>query len=117
MGVCLSLCPTDRPRSPESRIPALEIDGKTDSSSGGSAKGNASKRDSAPLLEGRTLLSFHNLSLDSSSDSVDLEKDRLAALLQAAAPPAEPAPGGRTFQEVRPDLELKDLPSSDSGGN
>jgi hypothetical protein len=77
MGLCLSLCPKQQQPNLESRISALEINSKTDSSSDSSLKAQGSgQRDSTPLLEGPTLLSFRNLSFDSSSHSVDLEKGR-----------------------------------------
>jgi hypothetical protein len=123
MGVCISLCPRTRQPNLEPHIAGLEISDKTDSSSDSSLKAKGSgRRDSTPLLDGPTLLSFRDLSPDSSSDSVDLEKDQLGALLKAAAsspdastPPAA-APTQRTFKDVRPDLSIQDLPSSDSEG-
>jgi hypothetical protein len=122
MGLCLSLCPKATRPTIESRISALEVNAKTDSSSDPGLKAVGSgQRDSTPLLDGKTLLSFHNLTLGSSSDSADLEKDELAAMLKAAsappdaAEPQRPAPAGRTFEEVRPDLNIRDLSSgSDS---
>jgi hypothetical protein len=122
MGICPSLCPKTRPPTIESRISALEVHAKTDSSSDSGLKAVGSgQRDSTPLLDGKTLLSFHNLTLGSSSDSADPEKDELAALLKAATTAtdvtesARPAPVGRTFEDVRPDLNIRDLSSgSDS---
>jgi hypothetical protein len=120
MGLCLSLCPKARRPTIESRISTLEVHAKTDSSSDSGLKAVGSgQRDSTPLLEGKTLLSFHNLTLGSSSDSADLEKDELAAMLKAASAQADgaeaprPVPAGRTFEDVRPDLNIGEL-SSDS---
>jgi hypothetical protein len=122
MAVCFSLCPKERPPNLKSRILTLEIRDKTDSSSDSALKAKGDEhRDSTPVLDGPTLLSFRNLSLDSSSDSAGVEKEQLGALLKAAAAsPADEekvkpiAPQERTFRDVRPDLNLKDLHSSDS---
>jgi hypothetical protein len=120
MGLCLSLCPKPPRPNVETRALPLELNADADSSSDPSLKvKSSSQRDSTPLLNGPTLLAFRNLSLDSSSDSIDLEKDQLDAMIKAAA--ATPTDGSaepreRTFKDVRPDLDLGNLPSSDSEG-
>jgi hypothetical protein len=120
MGVCFSLCLKSRAPNVESRIAALEINDKTDSSSDNALKAKASgRRDSTPLLDGPSLLSMRKLTGESSSDSLDQEKDQLGALLKAAAAPKDSqqtvaAPAERTFKDVRADLSLQDLRTSDS---
>jgi hypothetical protein len=118
MGVCVSLCPKDDRTNLDHRLSALEIHEKSDTSSDEAlkAKGTA-ERDKAPLLDGPTL-GFHNLSLSESDGSLDDqindETAQVGALLKSRAAAPKEAPSGRTFPKVQPDLNIKDLPSSDS---
>jgi hypothetical protein len=72
-------------------------------------------KDSAPLLDGKNLLAFPNLSLSSTSSSVDIELDELGKMIKPTDPKVEPTASGRdrTFKDVRPDLDLDAIPSSD----
>jgi hypothetical protein len=101
MGLCLSLCRRDSDRpNPESRFPILEIAQKSDSGSDSALKPKSSaptgNRDSVPLLDGPTLLSFSQRQLSSDS-SGDEERARIAKLLQ---PPEE-------LEGEEPPLKLK----------
>jgi hypothetical protein len=85
MGLCFSLCNRDDQRpNPESRFPILEIRAQPDSDSDPALKTKSttsSKADAAPLLDGPTLLKFHQMQL-SDDLSPDEERDRITKLLQ-----------------------------------
>jgi hypothetical protein len=89
----------------------------SESSSDSSLKAKATGgKDSTPLLNGRNLVAFPNLSLSSTSSSVDLELDELGKMIKPTDLRVEAPPGGRdrTFEDVRPDLNLNDIASDDS---
>ena len=121
MGCCVSLC--SRPEIPDvdGRFPVIEILEKSDESSDSSlkAKGETGKggRDITPLLEGPTLLEFHNLNLSGSSSSVDLEMDQIGKLLKPTAETPRDresdAEDNQTFKDVH--VDLNELSSSSEG--
>lgn len=109
MGGCLSLCSRHEIPDIDGRFPVIEILEKSDGSSDSSlkAKGDTAQRDITPLLEGPTLLEFHNLNLSESS-SVDLEMDQIGKLLKPTEEPREPSSDGndeKTFKDVNVNLE------------
>lgn len=121
MGCCQSLCGQKEYADVEGRFPVIEICDNSDSGSDNElkAKGTPSK-DVTPLLEGPTLLAFHNLNISSTSSSVDLEMDQIESILKISeekdeddAPEPEPEADNRTFEDVRADLDLNEFNSSD----
>lgn len=120
MGCCQSLCGPKEYADVEGRFPVIEICDNSDSGSDNElkAKGTPSK-DVTPLLEGPTLLAFHNLNISSTSSSVDLEMDQIESILKVAADKGEedapePEVDDRTFEDVRADLDLNEFNSSDA---
>jgi hypothetical protein len=116
MGICTSLCSRGSPAADESRL-AADLAVRSDSSSDSSLKAKATgSRKAAPPLTGPSG-GFPNLSLSSTSSSVDLEIDELAQMMKPpSAKPEErqePVKIDRTFKDVNPDLDLNNIPSSD----
>ena len=108
MGCCPSLFRSEDFPNVGGRFPVINIKKNSDESSDSSlkAKGSTEQKDVTPLLEGPTLLQFHNLKLSGSSSSVDMEMDQIGKLLK---PSEDGESKTEPFKDVKPDLNLSDL--------
>lgn len=120
MGCCSSLCGPKEYADVEGRFPVIEIC-ESDSGSDNELKAKGTSKDVTPLLEGPSLLAFHNLNLSSTSSSVDLEMDQIESILKVSEQKSDtslsegqPEDNNKTFEDVRPDLDLNEFNSSDA---